>query len=50
MPPGTSSFFLEELEKQVDECYREREDSPSTNQPISHYHAPEVGILAYEEV
>ncbi len=43
-------IFLEELWKQVDEYYREREDSPSTTELITHYPAPEVGILAYEQV
>ena len=42
-------IFLKELWMQVDEYYRERADSPSRNEPVSH-DAPEVGILAYEEV
>ncbi|KAK4151615.1 hypothetical protein C8A00DRAFT_35707 [Chaetomidium leptoderma] len=42
--------FLEELWDRVNEYFHDHgEGSPYSDEPVSHYHAPNVGVLAYEE-
>lgn len=42
--------FLEELWDRVNDYFLHHgEGSPDSEEPVSHYHAPNVGVLAYEE-